>query len=248
MPSDIDIPAQIEKQIDYLLRTRAVFPAIDESAVGHSSFPTAPYYQQAGIHIKFWFAEPITLNQVQTINSIGHWMNQNFAIRLCALLEYHGVIPTQSQGKLNKSLPGFQDVNIVRRLRNVLTHTSGRYNTSDAEERRLYETMVTHYRVEGADSATATEFPLSIDAVLVPMARGCQEYAQTWENEQAGQQARKADSLRSQVTCKTFPVFHLSFLMLGPLKTSATALDQRFTTVLQGAACRRRLLPATTLP
>ena len=186
MPSAIDIPAQIAKQIEYLFRTRAVFPNMNESAVGHGSFSTAPYYQQEGIHINFRFAEPVTLDQVHAINSIGHWINQNFAIRLCALLEYHGVIPTQGHGRLNENLPGFQDVNIVRRLRNVLVHTSGRYNTTDEVERRLYETMVTHYGVEGVNSATATEFPLSIDTVLVPMARGCQEYALAWENEQAG--------------------------------------------------------------
>ena len=186
LPPDVDIPAQIAKQIEYLLRTRAVFPVIGESAVGHTSFSTAPYYQQAGINVEVRFAEPITLGQVQIINSIGHWINQNFAIRLCALLEYYGVIPPQGQGKLNESLPGFQDINIVRRLRNVLAHTSGRYNSTVPEERKLYETMVTHYGVVGADPDTATKFPLSIDAVLVPMARGCQKYAQAWENDGAG--------------------------------------------------------------
>jgi len=186
LPSAIDIPAQIEQQMEYLFRTRAVFPYMNESAVDHGSFSTAPYYQQEGINIEFRFAKPVTLDQVHAINAIGHWINQNFVIRLCALLEYHGVIPTQDQGRLNENLPGFQDVNIVRRLRNVLAHTSGRYNSTDDVERRLHETMVTHYGVEGVNSAAATEFPLSIDTVLVPMARGCKEYAQAWESGQSG--------------------------------------------------------------
>lgn len=182
MPPDINVCAQVDRQVEYLLRTRAVFPAINESKVGRTSFPTAPYYQQAGINVDFRFPDGITLDLVQTINSIGHWINQNFAIRLCAVLEYYGVIAPTGQGTLDDSLPGFQDINIVRRLRNVLAHTSGRYDPSNPEERRLYETIVTHYEIGVSDASAASEFPLSIDTVLVPMARGCQQYARAWED------------------------------------------------------------------
>ena len=186
LPPDIEVHAQIEKQVEYLLRIRAMFPFIMESKIGLTEFSTAPFYQHAGINIRFHFPDGITPEQVHTINSIGHWINQNFVIRLCAILEHNGVIQPHGQGILDESLPGFEDVNIVRRVRNVLAHTSGRYNSSVLDERRLYQRIVSHYDPESSTVDTAQEFPLSIDTVLVPMARGCQQYAGACQSDGAG--------------------------------------------------------------
>src|SRR5690606_4015470 len=112
----------IDRQLDFHVQARAYFPYMGNSPVGQSSFRTPPFYSVRGHDMSFHFDQPLTQGDVDRIRAIGHWINQNYFVRLCALLESFGIIPREGDGRLDQSLPGFDDVDIVRRLRNAFAH------------------------------------------------------------------------------------------------------------------------------
>jgi len=167
---------QIDIQIRNLLNIRALFPAVENEMVGQTKFSTAPFYQNKGLNIEFTLSSPITLEKIQEINEIGRWVNQSFVVRLCALLESHHIISKNEKEKIDQSIDGHEDVDILRRLRNVLAHTSGRYNPTNSDERKLYERMVERYSINIDGLETVKEFPLHIDTFLLPLAESCKRY------------------------------------------------------------------------
>ena len=177
---------QIDLQYRYLLNTRSVFPYMNDSAVGKNNFRTAPFYRTEGFDVFFSFNRHLNENDINRIRSIGHWINENYLIRLCALLESYDIIPKENKGSIDKDLEGNDEIDILRRLRNQFAHTSGRYNSEDPEERRLYERIVTHFKVELAKNPSeATKYPISIDLVIKPITEKCKKYISALKNKSA---------------------------------------------------------------
>ncbi len=173
-----EIIIEIENQLDFLMNARSVFPHLTNRMVGRTQFETPPFYQIRGFNITFNFAQPLTENDVTRISAIGHWINQNYVIRLCAILEANGIILKKEKGKINNQLEGHKEVDIVRRLRNQFAHSSGRYNPSDPDKRKLYRRLVDHFGIhENAQPIdSATDYPVSIDTILMPLTKGCIDY------------------------------------------------------------------------
>ncbi len=88
MANDID---ELLKELHLLWNNfnncRSHFPFVPNDAKGVKMVRTAPYYIAQGFDISFVFSEGISEEGINKINQIGHWINQNFVIRLCALLE-----------------------------------------------------------------------------------------------------------------------------------------------------------------
>jgi hypothetical protein len=161
------------------------------SPVGKVTFSTAPFYQRRGHNLEFHFAEPLTEDDVRRIREIGHWINQNYVVRLCALLESHGVVPKEGKGKICKELPGHEEIDILRRLRNEFAHSSGRYDATDPEARKLYERIVDHFRIQTDDPSSAKDYPIPIDTVLVPLTQACKRYVVAVKGEDFGSRRRR---------------------------------------------------------
>ena len=165
---------QINKQFEYLLSLRS-------SLIGESIFRTAPYYSNKGFDVHFNFGRKLLQEDIERIISIGHWVNQNYIIRICSLLEANKIIPKENDSKIDQAIDGWEEVDLVRRLRNQFAHSSGRYNSNDTEEKKLYERIVTHFKVSLAkDSSEATEFPIPIDVVPEPLTEGCKKYIKSY--------------------------------------------------------------------
>jgi len=171
---------QIDIQLRNLLNIRAMFPTIKDNMVGQTKFQTAPFYQNKGLNIVFNLSSPLTLEKINEINEIGRWANQSFIVRLCALLESYQVIPQNGQRHINQKLDGHEEVDILRRLRNVIAHTSGRYNPNNPEEKKLYMRIAEKYSVKIKNPETSTEFSLDIDTLLFPLADGCKRYVNAY--------------------------------------------------------------------
>lgn len=167
---------QINIQIRNLLNIRAIFPTIENEMLGQTKFKTAPFYENKGFSIDFNLSEPLTIERIEEINQIGRWVNQSFIVRLCALLESYHVIPQENKGRIDQKLDGHEELDILRRLRNVLAHTSGRYNPSDSEEKQLYIRITEKFSITAESPDTAKEFPLHIHTLLLPLAEGCMHY------------------------------------------------------------------------
>ena len=151
---------------------RAHFPYIQEDAVGATSAQTAPYYVAQGFNISFVFSEGLSKEGILKINQIGHWINQNFVIRLCALLESYHVLSNSI--KIDFDIDGAEQINIVRRLRNYFAHSSGKYHPEDEDHKKTIELIRDNI---GVSIDGRTEWPLSIDAVLSPLYEGCVKYS-----------------------------------------------------------------------
>lgn len=155
---------------------RAHFPAISDTMIGEKLIPTAPYYIADGFQVSFVLNEPLDQSKINKMHEIGHWINQNFMVRLCALLESRKIIPKDGTNKIDQSIDGWEDIDLVRRLRNYFAHSSGKYNPSKSEHIKTMKVLGEHLNIniDGRD-----DFPLMIDTVLEPLFKGCRKYAET---------------------------------------------------------------------
>lgn len=161
----------IDQQMQLLLHSRSVFPYMPDDAVGKSSFATGSFYRERGHDASINFGRPLSETERAAWNSIGHWMNQNFIVRLWSILDESG----QAHPKIDKNVDGADEVDIIRRLRNKYGHSSGACNPSDPEDRKLKNRIIDHFGLSEADFADE-DFPIPIDKVLMPLAQGTKRY------------------------------------------------------------------------
>jgi hypothetical protein len=167
---------QIDEQIQYLHRVRSLFPRLSTELVGHTEFSTPPYYGNMGLGVWFRFTSPLTSEFITEFNDLAHWINQNFVLRLYAVLESNGLISPII--RIRPDIEGHDEVDILRRLRNSVGHGSGRYDPTDPDKRQLFQRIVAHFDLDvGEDSERGGQYPLSISEVLIPLAEGCRRYA-----------------------------------------------------------------------
>lgn len=167
---------EFEDAIDQLLQDflncRAYFPYMDKSSEGETRLATAPIYQALGFNVQFEFGGPITPEMRERNNSVASWINQNFVIRLSAVLESHQVF--SSETSIDQDIDGWRCVDLVRRLRHYFAHSSGRYNPGNRDHRTTLSELgkLLNIDVEGR-----TSWDLSINTVLMPLYEGCKQYA-----------------------------------------------------------------------
>lgn len=170
-------PAKVLEAIrahrEHLDRTRATFPHVPATMVGQSVFPTAPYYFTRGHHVVFQFDPPLDDSTARALHESGQWINENFVVRLCAVLDSHKVTGKSIENR--KDLPGYPELRLARRLRNVFAHGSGRCDPANSDHRKLRADIVAHFNlVEG--ECQSGWFPLPVAKVLVKLAEGCEQY------------------------------------------------------------------------
>jgi hypothetical protein len=136
---------------------------------------TGSFYVEHGFNVQFDFGTPLTETQIQELNNLSHWLNQNFIIRVHSILDCHGISGSAS---IRTDLPGHEDVDILRRLRDVFSHTDGRYRPEDPDHKRLYDRIINHFGLDQRNySEDQGKFPIPIDKVLVPIAEACKRHA-----------------------------------------------------------------------
>jgi len=168
---------QINKEMEILWtnlnKSRGYFPCVDDSLVGTKVLSTPFFYRAQGINIVHTFEKPLSVQMKNDMLRIGHWINQNFIIRLCALIESYQLISNAI--KIDFTLDGAKQLNIVRRLRNRFAHSSGRYNPDNSDDLKTMELMEQHL---GISIEGHTDWPLAIDTVLEKLLEGCRLYAE----------------------------------------------------------------------
>lgn len=165
----------ILKEMDILkgkfTNCRAYFPYVPDNLIGAREAFTAPYYIKRGFKIRFLFDKALTQEDVQRTNEIGHYINQNFIVRLCAMLEsYHFL---SNEILIDNTVAGWEELDMVRRLRNHFAHTSGRYDHRDQDQKKLVERLISYFDL---GIVNPEDFPLSIGEVIDRLFEGCKRY------------------------------------------------------------------------
>jgi hypothetical protein len=160
---------EIDLLMEKYMRSKSLFPYVDETFVGKREMNTAPIYSDSGLKVRFHFSQPLTLNDVEKINEVGHYLNQNVIFRLYALLESYNLFAT----KIDQSIDGWKELDLVRRLRNHFAHTSGEYDPAGSKQKKLVEELVTHFKLGIKEPQ---DIPLSINEVIIPLFNGCKKY------------------------------------------------------------------------
>lgn len=158
--------------LEKFLNSRAYFPYMTEKDKGKIDFDTSPLYADLGYHITFKLEKPLTMENINKNNELSHWHNQNFIIRLYSLMDSYGY-----RYPFDDKIDGYEEVDILRRLRNIFAHTSGKYNKLDEKEKTMLIDVVEHFKLE---DKTLDHIPLSIDDVIKPIFNNCQVYINNW--------------------------------------------------------------------
>ena len=172
---DIDtVLKDIDDLRDQFTNCRAYFPYMSMNHVGLSQISTAPYYISQGFKIQFNFSIPLTEYHIQKNNEIGHWINQSVIVRLYALMEYYGLVSNKI--KIDQSEPGWKELDILRRLRQIFSHKSGKHDPRNNMEKKLIQQIISHFNMSISDH---NDFPLNIDEVIDPIFSGCKTYVRS---------------------------------------------------------------------
>ena len=211
---------EIDRQVELLLCTRSVFPYMDISAVGSAEFATAPFYQKALGPVRLSYGSPLTDEDVKRHNGIGHWVNQNFIVRVCALLDEHGVF----RPRIDHQLDGHEEVDMLRRLRNVFAHTGGEFDADNSEHVKLEQRLRKYYGLTRTPVSGRPVFPLSIDTVLVPLTQGCKRYviarqaggtSEPWQQDTDNEAVRARALARQRLANRLMYLLIIGALYLG---------------------------------
>ena len=158
-------------------KCRSHFPLIPENYIGHKMIPMSPFYMRGGHKVEIRFDCAINKKMYLEIISTAHWINQNFIVRLYATLESFQIISNDKKIKIDFDLDGATHVDMVRRLRNRIAHSSGQFDSKNKKDCKTLEVMndilVRNYKPGGR-----TNWPLSIDFVLTPLRDGCIRYVE----------------------------------------------------------------------
>jgi len=169
-----ELPDELDKLKANFTNFRAYFPYMSQQSIGAIEITTSPYYINQGFRITFKFSQPLSEASISKNNEIAGWINQNFIIRLWALLDSYSVTK-----KIDSSINGAKDVDLVRRLRNVFVHKNGRYDPTDSRHQKLAEELMIHLRQDSSGIIDKEkEFGLSIDTGIDPLFDGCKKYVQ----------------------------------------------------------------------
>jgi hypothetical protein len=191
MPDDLNtLLSEMDNLWSNFTNCRAHFPTLDKNLIGQTKITSRLYYVKSGFNVTLFFNQPIDQQKLNKMHSIGHWINQNFIIRLSALMESYQIYSKKI--KIDYNLDGSHLTNIVRRLRNSFAHSSGRFNPRSHKDVEILKLMNEHLGLN-KKVENRTEFPLDIDIILKRLFKGCKKYVE--EKIRIVEQANTVDSL-----------------------------------------------------
>lgn len=123
-------------------------------------------------HLKLTFSDSLKAADIELFNDMSYWINQSFVIWLWSILEQYKMVGKDIN--LEESIPGYNHVNLLRRMRNVFSHTNGRYNPKRKDEKDLFDEIILTYKPSPVDPR---RYNLHINEVLRPLYLGVKQYA-----------------------------------------------------------------------
>lgn len=151
------------------VNSRSLSVYLPEKCNGESTFAPGEFYRATTPYSYVQLKAPLTEKVRQEHNSIGAWINENFLIRLWAILESRGFTKP-----IRTNVRGTAEVQLLKDLRQHFAHGTGLYNDRKLEHRNLRRDLLKSFPVPGDIDG----LPTNIDYVMVPMYERCLEYVQ----------------------------------------------------------------------
>jgi hypothetical protein len=167
------ILSEINELKSIFLHCRSVFPALGKNMIGQKQFMTAPYYIHHGYLAEIELHAPITEEFLVKHRKIGKWINENAIIRLYGIMKYHGFLDP----KIDQEISGWEEVDLMRRIRDTLTKTRLNYKPEKEINVQLREKIIQYFDLPENDFSEG-EIPTPIDTVVERIFDGCCKYIQ----------------------------------------------------------------------
>jgi hypothetical protein len=203
---------KMDEIMEIFRKTKAHIGFQNNNSIGSPATSTAPIYQNDGFkHVSIYLKSSendfkfyqlknddnkfiaISLNDLHKINEedirinnkITLLINQNFIVRLYSLMESHHVCSEKIS--IDNTLEGSEDLDLLRRLRNVFAHSSGCFDPDNDEHNIMFDRLITFCEWEIVDVDNwkkyyPNEFPLSIEKVCIPLFNRCKKYILELQN------------------------------------------------------------------
>lgn len=131
---------------------------------------------------EFWvtynFDKPLNEETRSELNKISEYENQNFIVRLYALLQYEGLF----KNGIDKTMNGHEHVLFLEELRHQFAHKPGKFNPNNKKSKKLRSDLFKFYKINPDDSLP-DQFPLPKDIMIHPMVNGVKEYVEHFYRE-----------------------------------------------------------------
>jgi len=184
MPTLSELLKKMDEIKTLLMVSKDYISFMNWGIIGQKRIGPAPCYSESPLprYVKF-YNRNLTREDIELNNKVTLLINQNFLVRLRSLFDYYEVLkrgynpPNNFEG-LCKDIPEWEDMWILRKLRNKFGHGPGSFDISDEEDIELYEQIVYRYGIDRElwEEYYPDEFPLSIEKVLKPMFNNCYNY------------------------------------------------------------------------
>lgn len=149
------------------VNSRSLSVYLPESLLDSERFAPGPFYCATTPYSYVQLKTPLSPEIRTAHNRIGAWTNENFLIRLWAILESHGFTkPIRANAR------GSDAVRLLKRLRQHFAHGTGLYGKRKRDHRKLRCDLLKLFSVPGEHD----DIPTNIDYVMRPMFVGCLKY------------------------------------------------------------------------
>jgi len=165
---------EIESQWEYHFIARAAFPNGLISQLPQYESPQ--FYRDKGVHFQVCVALPLPAVMERGLEDVGHWLNQNYIIRLYGILDQDGVL---KKGKEKNN--SYTQILYILRQR-VGAHSRGYRNPKSSEVRNLTKLIKEHFNIS-IEPEDAKHFNLAIDTFLQRLKEHCVRFVRSLEGE-----------------------------------------------------------------
>lgn len=166
--------AEIEKLWHLQLKCRSVTPRLTFNKVDATKIRSPSYYVEKGFSATVILDNPITDEDVRENHDLAHYLNQNFILRLDAVLEDSG-----QKGEKIKKTAGWECLDLVRCLRNIFMHgNSPLYSSTQSKVNPKHHDLAKEYykKLFNQELNEDDIYSLPIDRVLEPIVQSTLEY------------------------------------------------------------------------
>jgi len=167
MKNNNEIFKEIVELDSYFQHSKKFFRFIEDPDIG--KYETQPYNLGGNFKFIMKFTEPISVELQFLHSKVGHYLNQNYLIRLYEILKHYKI----ASKNIDRSLKGSDEIENLWKLRKKFANGLGKYDSADSKDRELLNQLITRFNEK---HIVKDEFPISQDKTIKEIIHGIKSY------------------------------------------------------------------------